>query len=61
MNRYGMPDDIVTMVLDHWRDTVDEPDAVRSSERLTGRPARTLAEWARDHAADFGEAHAVWT
>ncbi|UZJ30092.1 SDR family oxidoreductase [Streptomyces endophytica] len=35
--------------------TVDAPafplsDAV---ERVTGRPARTFAEWARDHAADF--------
>jgi hypothetical protein len=36
-----------------WRDTVDAPDVVRPVEWLTGRPARTLAEWARDHAADF--------
>ena len=54
MSRYGVPEDIVAMLLDYWRDPVDEPDAVRSPERLTGRPARTLAEWARDHAADFG-------
>jgi len=25
----------------------------REVEALTGRPARTFAEWARDHAADF--------
>lgn len=53
MSRYGTPEDIVTMLLDYWRDTVDEPDTVRSPERLTGRPARTLAEWAQDHAAAF--------
>ena len=59
MSRYGVPEEIVTMLLDYWRDTVDEPDVVRSPERLTGRPARALAEWARDHAADFGAPHAV--
>ena len=53
MNGYGVPEEIVAMMLDHWRDTVEEPDAVRSPEWLTGRPARTLAEWARDHADDF--------
>lgn len=54
MSQYGVGDDIVTMLLDYWRDTVDDPDVVRTAEQLTGRPARTLAEWARDHAADFG-------
>lgn len=54
MSQYGVPGNIVTMLLDYWRDTVDEPDIVRSPERLTGRPARTLAEWAHEHIADFG-------
>lgn len=54
MSRYGVPDGIVDMLLDYWRDTVEEPDVVRSPERLTGRPGRTLAQWARDHAAEFG-------
>ena len=53
MDGYGVPDDIVAMLLDYWRDTVDEPGTVRSPEGLTGRPARTLAQWARDHADDF--------
>ena len=53
MDRYGVPHDVVTMLLDYWRDTVDEPDTVRSPDWLIGRPARTLAEWARDHADDF--------
>lgn len=56
MSRYGVAEDIVTMLLDYWRDTVDEPDVVRSPERLTGRPARTLSEWAQEHAAAFGAA-----
>ncbi len=53
MRRYGVGDDIVTMLLDYWRDTVDQPDAVRPSDHLTGHPSRTLAEWSADHAADF--------
>ena len=54
MARYGVAEGIVKMLLDYWSDTVGTPDVVRSPEPLTGRPARTLAEWARDHAADFG-------
>jgi uncharacterized protein YbjT (DUF2867 family) len=54
MTRYGVPEGIVSMLLDHWADTVDRPDVVRPVEPLTGRPARTLAEWAREHAAAFG-------
>ncbi|MGD9695417.1 MAG: NAD(P)H-binding protein [Thermoleophilia bacterium] len=54
MAGYGVGEPIIAMLLDYWRDTVDEPDVVRSTEPLTGRPGRTLAEWARDHAADFG-------
>lgn len=54
MSRYGVAEDIVTMLLDYWRDTVDEPDVVRSPEPLIGRPARTLSQWAHDHTAAFG-------
>lgn len=53
MENYGVPGDIVTMLLDYWRDTVDHPDTVRSPEWLIGRPARTLTQWARDHTEDF--------
>ncbi|WP_086847386.1 NAD(P)H-binding protein [Amycolatopsis kentuckyensis] len=54
MRSYGVGDDIVKMLLDYWSDTVETPDVVRPTvQQLTGRPARTLAEWARDHAADF--------
>jgi uncharacterized protein YbjT (DUF2867 family) len=50
-----MPDDIITMVLDHWRETLTEPDAVLPTvQEVTGSPARTLAQWARDHRAAFG-------
>lgn len=54
MAQYGVSADIVSMLLDYWADTVDEPDVPRPPDRLIGRPAKTLAEWARDHAADFG-------
>ena len=54
MRSYGVGDDIVSMLLHYWSDTVETPDVVRPAvQQLTGRPARTLAEWARDHAADF--------
>lgn len=49
-----VPEGVITMLLDYWADTVATPDVVRPTvEEVTGRSARTLAEWARDHAADF--------
>jgi uncharacterized protein YbjT (DUF2867 family) len=54
MRSYGVGDDIISMLLDYWSDTVDAPDVVRPTvQQLTGRPARTLAEWAADHATAF--------
>ncbi len=53
MNQF-MPADIIKMMLDYWRDTVDQPDVVHPDlEQITGRPARTLAQWAADHASEF--------
>jgi len=49
-----IPEGITDMLLAYWSDTVDHPDRVRSVESLTGRPGRTLAQWAADHRADFG-------
>ncbi|WP_308113631.1 SDR family oxidoreductase [Kineosporia corallincola] len=48
-----IPDDIVTMLLDYWADSVQRPDVPRSVEAVTGRPGRPLEQWARDHQADF--------
>lgn len=49
-----MPADVIKMMLDYWCDTVEQPDVVRSTvEQITGRPARTLAQWAADHVSDF--------
>ncbi|GAB7038437.1 NAD(P)H-binding protein [Catenuloplanes niger JCM 9533] len=40
--------------LDYWASLAHTPEPVtRTVEELTGRPARTFAAWARDHAADF--------
>jgi uncharacterized protein YbjT (DUF2867 family) len=40
--------------LDYWASLVDHPEPVTHTvEQLTGSPARTFAQWARDHAADF--------
>lgn len=53
MSQY-MPADIIKMLLDYWSDTVEQPDVVRPGvEQITGRPARTLAQWAAEHASDF--------
>lgn len=48
-----IPADVLTMMLDYWRDTVAEPDLPRPVDRITGHRARTLADWAVDHAAAF--------
>jgi hypothetical protein len=49
-----MPADVSKMMLDYWSDTVEQPDLVRPTvEQITGRQARTLAQWASDHVSDF--------
>lgn len=50
----GMPRPVAEAVLDLEERSVHEPAVVADGvERATGRPARTFAEWAADHAADF--------
>ncbi|MBV8933255.1 MAG: NAD(P)H-binding protein [Kutzneria sp.] len=50
-----IPEAIVEELLGLWADRVGEPAAVLPTVRaLTGHPARTFAQWAADHAADFG-------
>lgn len=48
-----IPEPVTKMLLDYWHDTLTVPDVPRPITRLTGRPGRTLAEWAADHRADF--------
>ncbi|NUO58498.1 MAG: NAD(P)H-binding protein [Hamadaea sp.] len=46
--------EFVDRALAHWASIVTEPEPVVDTvEQLTGRPARTFADWAADHAADF--------
>jgi uncharacterized protein YbjT (DUF2867 family) len=46
----GVPD----TALDTWAGFVQAPEVVTSTvQELTGRPARSFAEWARDHAEAF--------
>jgi hypothetical protein len=46
----GLPD----MLLKAWAAAKGQPALVTSTvAEVTGRPARTFAEWARDHAAEF--------
>lgn len=48
-----IPQPIMKMLLDYWSDTLTVPDRVRPVTSVTGRPGRTLTEWATDHRADF--------
>jgi uncharacterized protein YbjT (DUF2867 family) len=49
-----IPQPIMKMLLDYWSDTLTVPDRARPATPVTGKPGRTLAEWAADHRADFG-------
>lgn len=49
-----MPPPIVDTLLEQWADSVGASAPTTDTvERITGRPARTFARWAADHAADF--------
>ncbi|WP_097883148.1 NAD(P)H-binding protein [Streptomyces sp. st140] len=50
----GMPEDVIAFLIDVYRDTPPEGRTVRGTvEKVTGRPARTFAEWAEEHAPAF--------
>ncbi len=43
--------------LDAWAEFVTKPEPVTQTvEQITGTPARSFREWARDHAGDFDRA-----
>ncbi|MFE7721734.1 hypothetical protein ACFU44_22120, partial [Nocardia rhizosphaerihabitans] len=49
-----VPPVVATAILGGWREATEiAPPVSTSVEDVTGRPAQTFAEWARDHAADF--------
>lgn len=50
----GWAPDFVEGGLAYWATLVDTPETVtKTVEEVTGKPARSFAEWARDHAAAF--------
>ncbi len=50
----GAPAGIVASIIAGQAAMVTDPEPVTDTvARLTGRPARTFAEWVRDHVADF--------
>lgn len=50
----GTPSYVVDWLLGWWAQTVDNPEAVLPDvQEVLGRPAKTLVEWAADHADDF--------
>jgi uncharacterized protein YbjT (DUF2867 family) len=48
---------IIADLLRYWSETASDPStalpALPTVERLTGRPARTMTQWAEDHVRDF--------
>jgi hypothetical protein len=49
-----MPVSVANMLLDAWAAAIGQPAFVTSTvAEITGVPARTFHDWARDHAADF--------
>ncbi|MBB6347157.1 uncharacterized protein YbjT (DUF2867 family) [Nonomuraea muscovyensis] len=53
MSRF-MPRFILDTLFEQWADSVGKPARVSGDvEKIIGRPARTFARWATDHAADF--------
>ncbi|WNF27907.1 NAD(P)H-binding protein [Streptomyces sp. C11-1] len=50
----GMPEDVIGFLIDVYRDTPPEGRTVIDTvQQVTGRPARTFAQWAREHAEHF--------
>jgi uncharacterized protein YbjT (DUF2867 family) len=50
----GWDEDFADNGLAYWASLVDEPETVTGVvEEVTGKPARTFAQWASEHAADF--------
>lgn len=50
----AMPSYVTDWLLGLWAKAVDNPEPVLPTvQEVLGRPARTLVEWASDHAADF--------
>lgn len=50
----GLPAGVADTLLSYRRQSARNPEApVQTVERVTGRPARTFAQWAVDHADDF--------
>ncbi|CAM5720180.1 NAD(P)H-binding protein [Streptomyces violaceorubidus] len=50
----AMPPEVVEMLLDYLAESAVTPGPVSDAVgRVTGRPARTFASWAAEHAGDF--------
>jgi uncharacterized protein YbjT (DUF2867 family) len=50
----GLPESFVDVLLDVYAVMPRRPAVTSTVAEVTGRPARTFAEWVTDHAAEFG-------
>ena len=51
----GLPESFVDVLLDVYATMPRRPSVTTTVADVTGRPARTFAEWVADHAAEFGK------
>jgi uncharacterized protein YbjT (DUF2867 family) len=51
----GLPESFVDVLLDVYAVMPRRPAVTTTVADVTGRPARTFAEWVADHAAEFGK------
>ncbi len=50
----GQPDELIDFLINVFGNVPEEPNIVNSNvEKVTGRPARTFAQWATEHADAF--------
>lgn len=51
----GLPESFVDLLLDVYAVMPRRPEVTTTVADVTGRPARTFAEWVADHAGEFGK------
>jgi hypothetical protein len=53
----GLPDEVPDRLLGYLADRIEQPGPSSTAvEEILGRPARTFARWANDHAEAFRQA-----
>jgi len=54
MSQYGFPPEVVDAIMQRTLESDRGAEVLPTVEKVLGRRARTFAEWAREHAGEFG-------